>query len=222
MRTIEIMHSNCKSPTPPALVDGFVALNQIALDLNRHMPRARRIYGLVRPELFAIDKRGGKIGRLSRLAAEKNPLAFLGLAGRFPNEQFVLGGDGVQFDLCLATKPPNADMPGMVRDFEGFFRALKLFVFPTRDECCCMVVAMAQAAGVPVICSNIAPLCETTGGFASFAGDDYGFESLMRAFLNFPGPFQEKAAEGREWASEHFRPGVVVNQWNELFEEVMG
>ncbi len=218
-RTIEVMHSPAVSPTPSELVDGFVALNNIALSLNRHMPNAVCIYGIVPPDLFLVKRSGNLIGRLSRLADEKRPQDFLELARRFPNEMFVLAGDGQMYNQLFSSTSANLVMPGMLRDFPAFFAQLKLFVFPTRDECCSISVAMAQAAGIPVICQDIAPLRETTGGHAKFATGHEDFMKRVDEFFdpNQTGNWHHMANHARDWAWQNFSHVEVIKKWRNLF-----
>lgn len=217
IKFIECMHSNARSLTHPGKVDGFVALNNIALGLNRHMPNAVCIYGIVPPDLFLVKRIGNLIGRLSRLADEKRPQDFLELSRRFPNEMFVLAGDGQMYNQLFSSAPPNLVMPGMLRDFPAFFARLKLFVFPTRDECNSISVAMCQAANVPLICQDIAPLRETTGGFANFADSIDDFSRGILDCLSNPEKYFEIANLGRYWAWENFSHTEVIKKWRNLF-----
>lgn len=214
MKTLEVMHSNARMLTDPSLVDGLICLNHITREINRHVPCRTTIYGIVDPSLFSVRRSADYIGRLSRLAEEKRPYEFRLLADGFPDERFILAGDGPERSKIENTAPPNLLCVGMVRDFESFFGMLKLFVFPTRDECCCMSVAMAQAAGVPVVCQDIPPLRETTGEFAWFASSLDGFARHIGS-ADDPN-VQQTALAAREWAWRNFHPEVVVAQWNEF------
>lgn len=221
MKTIEVMHSPARSQTSPELCDVFVAVSNIAWQLNTHMPRAMRIYPMVNAELFSVQPTGNSIGRISRLAEEKRPMEFVELARRFPNEKFIIAGDGPLMGQVKAEAPDNLEVVGWVRDFPAFFEKLKLFVFQTKDECACMSVAAAQAAGVPVICQNIPALKETTGG-ECFIADD--FRSAVDDFLldsrnsDRAWGWQEMARRGRQWALNNFRPSAVVEKWHNLFQ----
>ena len=220
-RTIECLHGMAKSPTPPELVDGFIALNTIAADMNRHMPRVRVIYGLVDVDRFGPGSRE-YIGRLSRLVDEKRPQDFLALARAYPNEKFVMAGDGPLMSQMFSSAPANLYLPGMVRDFPEFYGTLRLFVFPTRDETFSVAVAVAQAAGIPVVVQDTPALRESTGGRAFFASDEAGFRRWIDEFLSKPHVFEKVGADGRQWAYQAFDKRVVVPAWNALFREVVG
>lgn len=226
-KTIECLHSPAKSPTPPSLVDGFIALNHIAADLNRHMPRVRVIYALVDVDKFGPGSRE-YIGRLSRLVDEKRPQDFVTLARAYPDSKFVMAGDGPLMSQMMADAPDNLYLPGMVRDFPAFYGTLRLFVFPTRDECCSVAVAMAQASGVPCVVQDIPALRESTNGRAFFASDEAGFRRWIDEFLGQPNlnkhnttVFDRVGEDGRTWAYRAFDKRAVVPAWNALFREVM-
>ena len=178
------------------------------------------IYGIVPPELFDIQDHGGYVGRLSRLVPEKGPMDFVDMARRFPEYYFMLAGDGSQYNQIFSLAPSNLTMMGMVRDFKAFYQTLKLFVFPTQDECCSVSVGMAQAAGVPVICQEHHALRETTGGHALFATSPRSFDEGMIYALLHPEEMREMASRGRQWTLEHFHPDVVVKQWQAMLESL--
>jgi Glycosyltransferase len=218
MKVVECMHSVCRSPTPPEDVDGFIALSDMALNVNRQMPNAIRIYGIV--EVPENPKTGDSIGRLSRLVDEKRPQDFSIIANNFRKEKFILGGDGPMYDQLKQDSPMNMTMIGWVRDFPEFFSKLKLFVFPTRDECCCISVAMAQVCGIPCVVQDIPALRETTGGFALFAGGVPEFASRVQEYLNNPQSFEEMAENGRKWAVENFGVPGTVGAWDSYLETI--
>lgn len=220
-KTIEVMHSNAKSPTPPELVDAFIGLNSIAVDMNRQMKHGATIYAVVDVDKFHMAENAQYIGRLSRLVEEKRPFDFVRIAERFPDEKFSLAGDGELYTRMLSSAPLNLFMPGMVRNFPAYYSTLRLFVFPTKDECCCVSVAMAQAAGVPVICQDLPSLRETTGGFAVFCNTPEEFAAQVGHFLNDGVPFYQMGGKGREWARSHFAPKIVVEQWQKVIDGVM-
>lgn len=215
---VEVMHSNCRTPTDPGDCDGFIALNDITLRLNGHMPKAIRIYGIV--EIPETIIKGDSIGRLSRLVDEKRPQDFLIIASAFRGEKFILGGDGPMAEQLKHDSPMNMTMSGWVRDFPGFFSKIKLFVFPTRDECSCVSVAMAQICGIPCVVQDIPPLRETTGGFALFANDVPDFASHVSRFLANPESYQEMAENGRLWATQNFGVPGTVGTWDDYLENL--
>lgn len=216
IKTIEVMHSNATSPTSPSLVDMFISVNNIALGMNQKFQGGRRIYPFVDTASFKPNEHGNKIGRLSRLVREKRPHDFTEIARQFSGEQFIMAGDGDLREELERTKPDNLEMAGWVRDFPNFYNQLKLFVFPTQDECASCSVAYAQAAGVPIICQDIPQLRESTGGYARFATNRDDFIAQIREFLKDPAwyPF---VGEARDWVDKNFNN---INEWDNLVTEV--
>lgn len=223
MGTIEVMHSNHLSPTPPELVDHFVGLSPTACAMNPQMKNRSVIYSVVDvPALLKHSETGNRtgIGKLCRLVHEKCPLDFVEIARHFPNEQFVLAGDGPLMGEVASRRPPNLELPGFVRDFPDFYSSLKLFVAPTRDECNSTAVAMAMSAGVPLIYQNITAK-EATGGHAVYANNVSEFVQLVGAFLENPMPFHDNSLNGKRWALDHFDVPVTVGAWDALCEGLL-
>lgn len=217
---VECMHSNCASPTPPACCDGFVALSHIAEGLNGHMPGTITIYGVVEAPRIS-DVSGDMIGRLSRLVEEKRPQDFLDLARHFEGERFLLAGEGSQEGQLRSQNLPNVEIVPWVRDYSAFFSRLKLFVFPTRDECCCISVAQAQFSGIPVICQDIHALRETTGGAALYASSLQDFVGCVSEVLGNPDLYREMGRVGRHWAEKNFGVPATVGAWDNYVEQLV-
>lgn len=215
---VEVMHSNARSLTDPSGPDGFIGLSKIARDLNAHMRRATTIYVMVETRQFT-HRDPVYIGRMSRLVEEKRPWEFAQLARDFPQHKFVLGGDGPERSRISTTD--NLILAGTIRNFGAFFASLRLYVYPTRDECCCATVAMAQAAGVPVVCQDIPALRETTGGHATFCRNQTEFRDAIRDFLLDPEPYERKAVDARSWAWANFAETTVAGQWDDYLEALL-
>lgn len=216
---VECMHSIYHSPTPPEVVDGFIALSDLALAQNREFKNAKRIYGILDGSQFGLhlpDRT--KIGRFSRMASEKGVLDFLIIARNMPEYSFICGGDGVLMDEMKGMKPSNLELPGWVSDKPEFLAEIGLFVFPTRDECCCMSVAQAQVAGVPIICSQLPALLETTGGNAVFCEGVPDMLGVIDRYFHDPEYKAEllyMAEMGRKWAFRNFDKSVTIEAWDE-------
>lgn len=221
---VECMHSNAPSPTPAGMVDGFIALSNIALGINGQFKNGTCIYGILNAGDFKPYNPDNRlIGRMSRLAQEKSPLDFIMLARTFPYEQFICAGDGALYQEMIDRRPDNLQMAGWIREKGAFYGRLRLFVFSTYDECCCMSVAQAQAAGVPVICSDTAALRETTGGHAMFCKDVVSMAGEIQAFLNSDAvraDYYTRAASGLEWAKNSFDKAVTVEKWDRYLESL--
>ncbi len=220
-KIVECMHSPASSPTPAEDLDGFVAVGESALSPNRHMPKAVCIYPPLDVSSFKQEVRGSAIGRMSRLVDEKRPIDFVVLANSFRSERFLLAGDGNQFSYLRDQNIPNVSMVGWIRDFPDFYSKLKLFVFPTRDECNSMSVARALASACPLIVQDTGSLRETTGGFAWYARDVPEFATRIQAFLNDPQGYN-LVPQALQWAWDHYDKLVTVDRgWDPYLESML-
>lgn len=217
IKCIEVMHSNHVSLTTPSNSDAFISMNRITDKINSHMPNHRCIYPVIEVDKFDTSA-GDKIGRLSRLASEKSPQDFLEIAKCFPNEKFIMAGDGNMREDLERRKPPNLEMIGTTRDFNAFYSQLKMFVFPSSDECNSTSVAMAQIAGVPVICQDIPSLRETTGGFALYASNIGEFVERINFLLLRPDESQRLSKYGQDYAKSAYN---TVEKWDDMVTEVV-
>lgn len=223
LKTVEVMHSPHSSPTNPILVDGFVGVSQEAVNLNPQFKNRIKIYPFANNVSPAKDNSKREyIGRVSRVVPEKCPDVFARIADSLKGYKFILGGDGSMLDYIKSKKIPNLEFSGMVRDFNGFFAKLKIFAFPTRDECCSVSVAMAQAAMVPAVVQDIAPLRETTGGYALFANSMTDFCFKIVNLWDCPIEAHELACEAFVWAEKNFSPAVVCENWENYLTEIVG
>lgn len=221
VKTVEVMHSNANSPTNPSLVDAFIGVSETAAKMGiANWFKSACIY----PPIIAEFKprrreRPRVVGRLSRLAPEKSPVVFAEVAARFPRLHFVLAGDGPERGRIEAANLPNLQTPGWVRDFPAFYFHTDLFLFPTRDECNCVSVAMAQLAGAPVICQDTPALRETTGGNAYFVrGGVNEFSDALLFALNNWGHFLGLAEAGRAWSESRYGLKETIGKWDDLVD----
>ena len=223
-KTVEVMHSNANSPTRPELVDVFIGVSQRATEMGaRRFPRVECIY----PPIIAEFKERRRekvqvVGRLSRLAPEKRPDAFVEVARDFPDLHFVLAGDGPMRAELEARAPKNLQMVGWVRDFPAFYYHVDLFLFSTRDECNCVSVAMAQMAGVPVVCQDTPALRETTGGHALLVNDPGSSvfcEALAAVKANYRSALQV-AGQGKVFTESRYGLVETIGKWDALIDDL--
>jgi glycosyltransferase involved in cell wall biosynthesis len=217
-KTVECMHSVAHSPTSPNLVDGFIGMSKLATEANPQMGNRTTIYGIANGTVYRSHHlpRWGKIGRLSRVVKEKAPEVFCRASTLMLDEPFVLGGEGEMLPFLKSNfQNSNLEFRGLIRDFQDFYDGLQLCLFPTRDECCCMSVAMAQMAGVPCVVQDIPALRETTGGFASFANGAEDFVEKAKDLLSNLWTYDHLSKNGATWATDHFSHLLVTNKWSE-------
>jgi glycosyltransferase involved in cell wall biosynthesis len=219
-KTVEVMHSVHKSLTNPALCDGFIALSKDALAECTNMPNGKVIYTMSnwvhRNHPYDISL---PIGRMSRVVEEKKPHVFVEIARSVPDRGFILGGDGYMLEELKQKAPSNVVFTGWVRDFQTFYNSLGLFVFPTKEECCPMSLAMALAAGVPAIVQDTRALRETTNGYATFCNRVPDFVDAIEDFYKNPEPYIGLANKAHDWAKV-FSVDNVIRTWEDYLEEI--
>lgn len=225
---IECMHSIATTPTDPARIDAFVAVSQLAISQNTHLHPYKRqvIYPPVDCQALRDFERAQRdetdskphIGRLSRLVEEKRPAEFALLAREFPACTWLMAGDGPE--MSRISTSDNLFLVGWILDLPRFYGSLDLFVFPTRDECACVSVAQAQAAGVPVICQDIPALRETTGGLATFCNSHNDFYQAINRWLARPADFADQNRRAQDWARRMFDYPITIGAWDTLCEAV--
>lgn len=124
------------------------------------------------------------------------------------NFELLIVGDGPDMEslkrrVAMSPERDRVTLVGRVPTSEVFawYRALDVFVMPRRDVEVCRRVTptkalKAQALGVPVVASDLAPLREVTGGYAEFfkPGDVEDLAAkVMRAWRG------ERNCDARNW-----------------------
>ena len=222
MKTVEVLHGNAPSITPPEWVDALVCLNGIAYELNRE----RFPNSMVFPVMVEYDKLpkkppGSLIGRISRVVEEKRPDHFIEVARRCPDLEFVLGGDGSMLEELKRRAPPNVHFSGMTRDLPGFYQNLKVFLYPTKDDCCSAVVAMALASGIPVVTYDIPSMQDVFGDLVWYAQGLDDLHLVLRHVLGWNAQVQDKIERGLEFAKK-FDVWGVSRQFDQLYQDLYG
>lgn len=222
MKTVEVMHSNAASITPPEWVDALVCLNGIAYNLNKErFPKSLIIPAIVEYEKLPKKPKGNLIGRLSRLVEEKRPDHFAEVARRCPDLEFILGGDGVMLEELQKKAPSNIQFAGLIRNFPNFYKDLKVFLYPTKDDCCSAVVAMAMASGVPVITYDIPSMRDVFGDLVWYAQGLDDLHLVLRHVLGWNQQVQDRIEMGLEFA-KRFDVWHVSRQFDQLYQDLYG
>lgn len=221
MKTIEVMHSNAKCITPPEWVDALVCLNGIAYDLNKDRFPSRVIPCMIEYDTLPKKPRGHYVGRLSRVVEEKRPDHFVEVARKCPDLEFLLGGDGPALEPLKRKAPSNVHFTGMTRDFPGFYQGLSVFLYPTKDDCCSAVVAMAMASGIPVVTYDIPSMRDVFGDLVWYAQGLDDLHLVLRHVLARGQQVRDKIDLGLEFA-KRFDVWNVARQYDQLYQELYG
>jgi len=143
-------------------------------------------------ETFSPDKRvedfwskrlGKKVKRVilyvGRVAKEKNLDTFMYVAKCFPEESFVVVGDGPYREEFERKKPKNVYFVGYMRgeELSQAYASSYIFLFPSETETYALVILEAMASGLPVIVSSEGASPEHVktyvNGFIAATKDDY-------------------------------------------------
>ena len=115
---------------------------------------------------------------------------------------------------------------GFYQDIAGAFRAMDVFVQPSIDaEGFPTAVLEAQAAGLPVIASDIGGMGETMNvgvtGLLIPAADESALADALRSLLDDPAQRASMAAAGRPWIESRFTMTGMLRQMGETYHEAM-
>jgi glycosyltransferase involved in cell wall biosynthesis len=152
------------------------------------------------------------IGRLERRAKRVDRLVpfFAALAPEFPELRLHLAGDGSARG-ALERSCADAGLVARVRfcgaldpaGVEAELRQADLLVLPSDYESFGIVALEAQAAGAPVLASDLPALREATGGHALFVAPDdaAGWVAAARGLLRDSARRRALSEAGRAWAA---------------------
>jgi len=159
------------------------------------------------------------IRALDPLAAQRRfTLTFVG--------QVDGGGYGAEFFELLKTRPWCEHVPFSGRDrVREFFRTATMVALPTLEDNCPMVVLEAEAAGVPVLASNVGGVPdliqpEVTGLFCDPQRPESFREGVVR-LLDDPELARRLAANARHQAETRFHPDQIARRHLEIYREVL-
>jgi glycosyltransferase involved in cell wall biosynthesis len=173
---------------------------------------------------------------VANVDARKNQIAFLQaldpLAAResFAVKFFGRCGDddyGREFRTLVDTRP-WASYGGMIpRDaLREEFRAAFALALPSHEDNCPMVVLEAQAAGLPVMASNVGGVPDLVeDGVTGLLIDPNSAANMRDAIeklLTDPSLASRLVANGRRQAVERFAPAVIAQRHLSVYQEILG
>lgn len=211
-RRIAVSHATARQ-VAEALGTARQTIVPNGVDLDRFQPGAAR-YARLRFGLPLEARLIGCVGRLERVKGQDVLIAAL---ARLPAEwHIVLAGEGSQREALLAAADAaglagRVHMLGHVAATEALFPAFELLALPSRAEGFPRVVIEAQAAGLPVVASQVGgvaeAVCPRTGWLVP--PEDAG--ALARAILALaetplavsPRAFVDPRFSNREMAAQY-------------------
>jgi glycosyltransferase involved in cell wall biosynthesis len=129
---------------------------------------------------------GKQIAFVGRLSVEKGADYFLDLAGRFPDCQFHIYGDGPQSEALEELAKSNTCFHGQQDDMASTWERIELLIMPSRHEGLPMAALEAMARGIPVLASDVGAL-------------DQLIDSDSNGWLVKPGSIDELENRVHQW-----------------------
>ncbi len=205
-------------PMPGAVEVIFDCLAPIPVDAAQ----AQRLREASGAELIV-----GHVGALDD--ATKGQLAVLGaaraLALTHPHVQFWLLGSGPDEAMLKrqAESLPNVRFHGWVQNIGDYYRAMDLFVFPSRFEALGSAVleAMSQGLATVAYATGGVPelVCNEHNGLLVPAGDEPQLIHALARMLDEP-PLRAHCAQGARETSARFTPEVMARQYAALYRSI--
>ncbi|NJE77048.1 glycosyltransferase family 4 protein [Thermococcus sp. ES12] len=173
----------------------------------------------------SLPSSGGKreyITFIGALRDYKSPETFIELAREFPDEKFLVVGEGPLRKKLQATAPSNVKFTGYRHDVDAVLARSKLLVLPSLREGFGLVVLEANSLGVPAVgrrVSAIPELIREGKNGLTFQS----FDELVEAVKVLLKPkFNAKAgAIGRRIAGL-YTWSAVAREVERVYEEVVG
>lgn len=178
----------------------------------------------------------GSLGRLEAIKDHANlARAFVALAQRRPElaarARLVIGGEGscrgeVQTILDEAGMRDRLAMAGYVADTPAFYRALDVFVLPSRSEGTSNTVLEAMAAGLPVVATDVGEsgrlIAEGETGAVVPARDPAALADALTGYLDAPERARAHGAAGRARACAAFSQAAMLDAYAEVYRDAAG
>lgn len=172
------------------------------------------------------------VGTVGRLAAQKDPEAFVAMAHGVhrarPDARFVVVGDG-PLRTAIEQAIAQQGLDGVVTllgerdDVEQLLAALDVFVLTSRWEGLPRAVVEAMAAGVPVVASAVGCVADVVRhertGLLVPAGDGPGFSAAVTRLLDDPTLRARLAAAAQPMVDE-FSATAMVAGHEALYEQL--
>jgi glycosyltransferase involved in cell wall biosynthesis len=151
----------------------------------------------------------------------KSPQTVIEAAGRFPQADFVIVGDGIMAAEIRthAKRLPNLSSAGVLsqQSVRDEYRKADIFLFPSRWEGSPKVILEAAACGLPVIVrKDYDPETVVDGQTGYIVGEGDELFSRLDQLILSPTLRQRMGRAGRTH-SENFDWGRITRQWEEIF-----
>lgn len=174
----------------------------------------------------ALDLPHPLVGMVARLAPEKAPMDFLGIAAAVPDATFVLVGDGPMREEIASAAGPNVVLAGFCDDMPGVYASLDVLVQPSYREGMPMTILEAMAAGVPVVATRVGAaedvIEQGVTGLLVRPGDVAGLSEAVRGLLDDPVRREAISRAAGEAVNRRFTVEVMAGRYAEKYRAVLG
>ena len=195
-------------------------------------PSARSILpaGFAPPDAIVV----GTLGRLDPL---KNQLAlaeaFVRVLGECPDLRqklrLVIVGDGnqrgpIESALGKACVSDLAWLPGFRNDVVAIYKALDIFVLPSRREGISNTLIEAMSSGLPVIAASVGGNPETVpdgGGLLVSLANSETLAVAIRRYIDHPELMRMHGMVGREYVIRKFSLDTMVKKYDGVYRSLV-
>lgn len=175
------------------------------------------------------------IGTVSRVSAEKGHHCLLEAVARLlemhPSVHLLICGDGparsqLEEQAAHLGLQDRVTFAGFIDDLYGALAAMDIFAQPSvEQEGFPTSVLEAQAAGLPIVASDIGGTSETlepeTTGILVKPGDVESLATALRTLLASPGRSRTMGAAARNWVETNFTLERMIQQVSDTYEEAI-
>jgi glycosyltransferase involved in cell wall biosynthesis len=169
---------------------------------------------------FGVQVRGNVVLYVGRVSKEKNLDAFLYCAKNFPEDTFIIVGDGPYREEIEKKKPRNVYLLGYLtgEELAKAYASADVFLFPSETETYGQVILEAMASGLPVVVSSKGAshehVEEGVNGFIAHSYEDFA-EKLGR-LLESPRLREFMSAEALRYAQSMDLTETYLDYINKL------
>ncbi len=148
------------------------------------------------------------------------------LAASHPNVQFWLLGSGPDEAVLktLAADLPNVRFHGWAANIGDYYRAMDVFVFPSRFEALGSSVLEAMSQGVPTVAWATGGIPELVddgiNGLLVPSGDESGLIAALQRMLD-NAPLRARCGQAARASSARFSPQAMAQQYAVLYRRLL-
>lgn len=219
--------------------------NQAKYRISKHKARVL-YYGVEVPQILNAEQRAAvrkeidvsseapMIVHIGRFVPQKNHRMLLAIASRllaqFPSAIFVLIGDGplrleIAAEIQANNLSSNFRVLGVRHDIERILGASDVLLFPSLWEGLGLVAIEANAAGIPVVASDVPGLREAVRhgetGFLVPHDSIEAFVNALRVLLSNDLLRSRMGEAGRRRVQTQFSPSASARKLCELYDELL-